>query len=133
VVPTCKARGDVCGVCGVADADGRVAYRPLWLSPRQFLVVAVAVEKSVHDYCLSIQQQLHELGFYVDVDLTDATLPKKMKMLREKPLYNYALVIGNKEAAAGEVNVRDRESNVLGTKPLNEFIAEVQQKIANFE
>ena len=105
----------------------------MWLSPRQFLVVAVAKDAKVHEHCQAVHDELHSRGYYVDLDLSDSTLPKKMKLLRENPMYNFVLVIGAKEAEAGQVNVRDRDSNVLGTKPLSEFLAEVQQKIANYE
>jgi threonyl-tRNA synthetase len=42
----------------------------------------------------------------------------------------YMLVVGDKEAEAGTVAVRLRTEENLGPKPLDEFIAMVQQVVA---
>jgi threonyl-tRNA synthetase len=49
---------------------------PLWLSPRQCSVVPV--DPKFNDYACSVQQQIHEAGFYVDVDDSARTLNKKV-------------------------------------------------------
>jgi threonyl-tRNA synthetase len=40
------------------------------------------------------------------------------------------LVVGDKEAAAGEVAVRSRSSGDLGPMPLGQFVERVTQEIA---
>ena len=41
------------------------------------------------------------------------------------------LVIGQREAEEGAVSVRHRDKDDLGTKPLDEFIAEITAEIKN--
>ncbi|HEY6104200.1 MAG TPA: His/Gly/Thr/Pro-type tRNA ligase C-terminal domain-containing protein, partial [bacterium] len=42
----------------------------------------------------------------------------------------YMLVVGDKEAAAGEVAVRGRTSGDLGPMPLGQFVERITQEIA---
>ncbi|MEI6178184.1 MAG: His/Gly/Thr/Pro-type tRNA ligase C-terminal domain-containing protein [Verrucomicrobiota bacterium] len=39
------------------------------------------------------------------------------------------LVVGAREAEEGTVSIRHRDKNVLGAKPLDEFIAEITGEI----
>ncbi|KAA8529546.1 hypothetical protein F0562_033655 [Nyssa sinensis] len=76
---------------------------PFWLSPRQAIVCSVS-EKSL-PYAVKVRDQIHQAGYYVDVDSTDRTIQKKV---REAQLaqYNYILVVGEEEANTGKVSVR---------------------------
>lgn len=103
---------------------------PLWLSPRQCLVVPVA---SAHnEYAEKVRQQIHDAGFYVDADLSDRKLDKKV---REGQLaqYNYILVVGKEEMDAGTVNIRTRDNQRHGTKPTQQLIDELRQLVAEFK
>ena len=51
---------------------------PFWLSPRQAILVPIHAAQI--PYCKWVQEQLRGCGFYVDVNETTATLPKKIKM-----------------------------------------------------
>ena len=42
----------------------------------------------------------------------------------------YMLIVGGKEAEAGTVSVRHRFKGDLGPRPLEQFIADLQQEIA---
>lgn len=100
---------------------------PLWLSPRQVIIVPVDVKYA--DYAYEVQQQIHEAGFYVDVDDTTRTLNKKV---REAQLgqYNFILVVGQQEVDAKAVNIRTRENEVQGTVSVSDFIAKVKGLVA---
>lgn len=50
--------------------------RPFWLSPRQAIVVPVAAPHKA--YASEVQKKLWDAGIYSEVDLSDATLPKKI-------------------------------------------------------
>lgn len=76
---------------------------PLWLSPRQVKVVPTRAD--AFEYAEVCQQRLADAGFYVDVDLSKKQFPKKVRTA-EKEKYNYIIVVGDKEADAGTVNVR---------------------------
>ncbi|XP_015894818.3 threonine--tRNA ligase, mitochondrial 1 [Ziziphus jujuba] len=81
---------------------------PFWLSPRQAIVCPVS-EKS-QPYALKVRDQIHEAGYYVDVDTSDRKIQKKV---REAQLaqYNYILVVGEEEANTGQVSVRERDKS----------------------
>eukprot|EP00871_Galdieria_phlegrea_P005862 jgi/Galph1/763/GphlegSOOS_G5533.1 len=89
---------------------------PFWLSPRQVIVIPVS-EKYI-EYAQNVKDCIHEEGFYVDIDISDRKLAKK---IREGQLaqYNYLLV-----ALQQSVNVRTRNNEVLGEKKLDEIIQE---------
>ncbi|GAK66757.1 threonyl-tRNA synthetase [Moesziomyces antarcticus] len=96
---------------------------PFWLSPRQVLVVPVTA--SVFDYAKKVQQQLWDQGFYADVDLSDNTLPKKVRN-GEIAQYNFVFVVGHEEMQTSSVNIRNRDDvNQKGkaeTMPLDKTI-----------
>ncbi|KAL4423853.1 hypothetical protein ABPG75_001154 [Micractinium tetrahymenae] len=97
---------------------------PLWLSPRQCMVVPIA--EGVYDYAHLVRRQLRKAGFHVDVDVADRKMQKKV---REAQLaqYNYILVVGEEEKAAGTVNVRTRDNQVHGQHSL-EHVVEVMSR-----
>ena len=103
---------------------------PFWLSPRQVLIVPVAL--LYMPYATEVRQALHSAGFHVDVDGSHNTLNKK---IREGQLaqYNFILVVGAKELEEGSVNIRTRDNVVQGTKPLAEAIAYFRQLDATFK
>ncbi|KAK7683774.1 threonyl-tRNA synthetase [Cerrena zonata] len=90
---------------------------PFWLSPRQVLVVPVAVPYK--DYASEIADKLSALGLYVDVDNGADTLPKKIRN-GEIAQYNFILVVGQEELDSKSVNVRNRDD--VGTKAKTEMI-----------
>ena len=100
---------------------------PLWLSPRQVSVVPVALKYL--DYAGVVARALLVDGFYVDVDASTNTLNKK---IREAQLeqYNYILVVGAEEEAAGTVNVRTRANERVGVVSLKDFVDKVKAEVA---
>ncbi|MBW0507961.1 hypothetical protein O181_047676 [Austropuccinia psidii MF-1] len=79
---------------------------PFWLSPRQVLVIPVA---SAHKaYAQEVAQKLRDAGLYADADMTDATLPKKIRN-GEISSYNFILVVGTEELESQSVNVRSAD------------------------
>jgi threonyl-tRNA synthetase len=74
---------------------------PFWMSPRQIAVIPVApkyddyAEKVTSKVCFiyaQIRQKCHEAGFFVDVDLSSETLPKK---IRNAEISHYNFTFGN--------------------------------------
>lgn len=93
---------------------------PLWLSPRQVLIIPVDLKYA--EYALELQGMIHLAGFYVDVDDSKNSLNKK---IREGQLaqYNFIFVVGQVEQDARSVNIRTRDNEVKGTKSIDEAIA----------
>nr|XP_027190307.1 threonine--tRNA ligase, mitochondrial 1-like isoform X3 [Cicer arietinum] len=85
---------------------------PFWLSPRQAILCPVS-EKS-QAYALQVRDQIHQAGYYVDVDTTDSKIQKKVHEARVTQ-YNYILVVGEEEANTGQVSVqlRDKEDHCV--------------------
>ncbi|KAG1752134.1 hypothetical protein EDB19DRAFT_1893055 [Suillus lakei] len=99
---------------------------PFWLSPRQVLVIPVAVPYK--EYAQEIATRLTDLGLFADVDNGADTLPKKIRN-GEIAQYNFILVVGQEELDSRSVNVRNRDD--VGTKSKGEMapIVEIEQKL----
>lgn len=80
---------------------------PFWLSPRQAIVCPIS-EKSI-DYAKKVQGEIHDAGYFVDVDTTDRKINKKIREAQVAQ-YNFILVVGEKEAESGKVDVRERNA-----------------------
>lgn len=80
---------------------------PLWLSPRQILIVPVGVK--YFEYAESLKDELvKKHHFYADVDVSGNTLQKKIRngqMLK----YNFIFIVGEQEQSERSVNVRNRD------------------------
>lgn len=92
---------------------------PLWLSPRQVMVIPVHAEWN--EYCEEVRQTLHDEGFYVDVDFSKSTFQKKVRNAQIAQ-YNFQLVVGEAEVKNGTVNIRTRENKVEGEKKVQDFV-----------
>ncbi|KAF9011877.1 tars protein [Cyathus striatus] len=82
---------------------------PFWLSPRQVLVVPVAVP--YREYATQIAERLSSVGLYAEVDNGADTLPKKIRN-GEVAQYNFIMVVGQEELDAQAVNIRNRDDMV---------------------
>ncbi|XP_010272819.1 PREDICTED: threonine--tRNA ligase, mitochondrial 1-like [Nelumbo nucifera] len=102
---------------------------PFWLSPRQAIVCPVS-EKS-QPYALQVRDQIHQAGYYVDVDTTDRKIQKKV---REAQLaqYNYILVVGEEEANTGQVSVRVRDKADHSVKSIQDLLTHFKEEVAAF-
>ena len=99
---------------------------PLWLSPIQVGVATVS-EKS-EAYGRQVFEQLKSAGLRAALDTGAEKIgPKKQRMRDEK--INYILVVGEKEAADGAVNVNDRDGRGLGNMNLEQFIEMCRSEI----
>jgi threonyl-tRNA synthetase len=103
---------------------------PLWLSPRQVMLVPVHAE--FYEYCDKVRQRLHDEGFYVDVDLSKATFQKKVRNAQIAQ-YNYQLVVGKAEVANESVNIRTRENKVEGEMKVDDFVEMLKKLRAEYQ
>ncbi len=76
---------------------------PFWISPRQAIVVPVSHAND--EYALKVQKALHDSGFHVESDCGDQTFNKRIRNA-ETNKHTFILVVGNKEAEDGTINVR---------------------------
>lgn len=99
---------------------------PIWLAPIQVVIMNItdAQQNTVSD----IVKKLVNLGYRAKEDLRNEKIGFK---IREHTVQRvpYMLVIGNKEMESGEVSVRTREGENLGTMSLLQFIDKLQKQI----
>jgi threonyl-tRNA synthetase len=101
---------------------------PVWLSPVQVALIPIS-EKHV-DYANKVADQLKAAGVRVHVDDRNEKMNAKV---REQTMQKvpFLLVVGEKEAEAGTVNVRVRgQQQPEGTYPATEFVERVKKLIA---
>ena len=92
---------------------------PVWLAPRQAVVVNITDKQS--DYARQVAAQLQEAGYRVETDLRNEKIGFKIREL-EIGKVPYVVVVGDKEMESGSVSVRARHGQDLGTLSLDEFL-----------
>jgi len=99
---------------------------PVWLSPVQAEVIPIADRHN--DTAYQVAQQLKEAGLRAEVDAGSDRMNAKIRnaQLQKIP---YMLVIGDREAEDGTVNVRLRSGEQRGTMPVEEFVAYAQDVV----
>lgn len=100
---------------------------PTWLAPMQVKVLPVS-EKS-REYAHGVAEQLKAAGVRAVLDERDEKIGYKIREARGVDRVPYMLIIGEKEAEAGNISVRDR-SNETVTREFDEFIADITTEIA---
>ncbi|GMV95818.1 MAG: threonine--tRNA ligase [Phycisphaerae bacterium] len=99
---------------------------PVWLAPVQAMVASVS-EKS-GGYAQAVHKRLTAAGIRAGLDNSPEKIgPKKHNARKQK--IPYILVVGEKEAADGTVNVNDRQGRNLGTWSLESFIERCSRDI----
>jgi threonyl-tRNA synthetase len=102
---------------------------PLWLSPVQVAIVPIS-EKHV-DYGKKVARELEVAGVRVHLDDRNEKMNAKVRehALQKVP---FILVVGEKEAEAGAVNVRVRgQQQPEGTVALGQFVERAKKLIAD--
>lgn len=103
---------------------------PLWLNPRQIKVVPIS-EKHL-DYANQIRDELRKYKYYVDVDESDNTVPKKVREAQLQ-MYNYIIVVGQKEIDTNTVNIRYRDTDAKKVCSISELLVELNSNIEEFK
>ena len=98
---------------------------PLWLAPLQLAVLAV--NDAASPYCRSVEAELKRRGWRVTMDERKETIGRK---IREAELAKipYLLVIGEREAAAKTVSVRERGKGDRGAVKLEVFLKTIAEE-----
>ena len=100
---------------------------PVWLSPVQAVMIPIA-ERHV-DYANKVGEQLKAAGVRIHVDARNEKMNAKIRehALQKVP---FLLVVGDKEAEAGRVNVRTRGKEKTDDMPSAEFVEKIKKLIA---
>jgi threonyl-tRNA synthetase len=100
---------------------------PVWLSPMQAVMIPIA-ERHV-EYANKVAAELKAAGVRVDVDGRNEKMNAKIRehAMQKVP---FLLVVGDKEAEAGKVNVRTRGKEKTEDMLAADFVAKVRDLIA---
>ena len=100
---------------------------PLWLSPVQ--VAVLPISEKFNKYAEEVIAALKEDGLRVQADLSPDKIGAKIRdaSLQKVP---YQLILGEKEATAGQVSVRALGAGDQGSMSLTEFVQRCRQEIA---
>ncbi len=99
---------------------------PTWLSPNQVTVMNITDKQS--DYCQKVVKKLKESGFRAKLDLRNEKIGFKIRehTLKRVP---YLLVVGDKEMESGEIAIRTRSGEDLGTMSVDGFIEKLTEEV----
>ncbi|MEG3766443.1 threonine--tRNA ligase [Alteromonas sp. 14N.309.X.WAT.G.H12] len=102
-------------------------FFPLWLAPQQVVVMNITDNQA--DYVSQTVKKLQKSGFRAKSDLRNEKIGFKIRehTLKRVP---YMLVCGDKEVESGQVAVRSRRGEDLGSMSLDAFIELAQKEIA---
>ncbi|MDR2124565.1 MAG: threonine--tRNA ligase [Desulfovibrio sp.] len=104
---------------GILTEHGAGAF-PVWLAPEQARILTVTDR---HDaFARSVQQRLRAAGIRAEVDLRNEKLGYKVRAAQVEKV-PFILVTGDKELEAGEVNLRLRGGETVGSKSLEDAAA----------
>ena len=100
---------------------------PVWLAPVQATVLPIT-DRNL-EYARTIETRLKEAGLRVAVDDRKEKVNLKIRdaQLQKIP---FMLVVGDREAQNNSVSVRNRKHGDLGSKRVDDFLADIQQFIA---
>ena len=85
---------------------------PVWLAPKQAVVVNITDKHAA--YATDVAERLQAAGFRAETDLRNEKIGFKIREL-ELAKVPYVVVVGDKEMVSGEVSVRARHGQDLGS------------------
>ncbi len=100
---------------------------PLWLVPDQCVVLPIS--EKYNDYAHHVAEQLNQADVRAIVDDRNEKIGKKIRDNELKRI-PYMLIVGEKEAATGEVSVRKQGEGDQGSKKITTFAAEINAEVA---
>jgi threonyl-tRNA synthetase len=101
---------------------------PVWLSPVQAVVIPVADRHL--DYARGVQVQLAGKGLRVEVDDSQNSMQKKIRDNSRQKI-PYLLIVGDREAEHGSVNVRRRGEKQQEEMALGDFAEAISGEVSS--
>jgi threonyl-tRNA synthetase len=101
---------------------------PVWLSPVQAVMIPISERHA--EYANKVASQLKEVGVRVHVDSRNEKMNAKIRehAMQKVP---FLLVVGDKEAEAGKVNVRTRGKEKTEDMLAADFVQKIKRLIAD--
>ena len=108
----------------IEETKGRF---PTWLAPVQVKVLPVS-EKTL-DYASQVQEKLEDAGLRSVLDASNEKIGYKIRQAQQEDRVPYMLILGAKEAEAGNISVRTRGGEDLGAMSLEDFLDKICTEI----
>ncbi len=103
---------------------------PLWLTPTQ--VVVLPISDKYNEYAEKVAEALNDAEYRTEVDGRNEKIGRKIRDNETKHI-PFMLVVGEKEAAEGQVSVRKQGKTDLGTMSIEDFkkliAAEIEKEL----
>lgn len=99
---------------------------PTWLAPVQAIVLPIT--DRTRDYAQQVADTLAASGIRAETDFRSEKIGYKIREAQNMKI-PYMLVLGDKEAEAGNVSVRTRSGGDMGTMEISQFTAEILEEI----
>ncbi|MDR5172622.1 threonine--tRNA ligase [Methylobacillus flagellatus] len=108
--------------------ENHAGAMPAWLAPVQAMVLNISDGQA--EYVASVVEELRKNGFRIDSDLRNEKITYKIRehSLQKLP---YLLIAGEREMQTGQVAVRTRKGEDLGSMPVSAFIERLKNDIAD--
>jgi threonyl-tRNA synthetase len=103
---------------------------PVWLAPLQAAIIPIA-DRHV-EYAKKVEEKLQAEGMRAWVDDRNERMNAKIRDAQNQKI-PYMLVVGDKEAEAGQVALRLRNNENPGPMPLADFIERAKKEIQSAE
>ncbi len=103
---------------------------PVWVAPEQIRLITVNQEDETVEFASNLQNAATKLGLRVVVDNSNESVGKK---IRDAEVWKvpYAIVVGEKEVAGGELSPRIRKDLVVGDGSKSYTVEEFLKTVAN--
>ena len=99
---------------------------PLWLAPEQVRILPIS--EKFTDYARGLEAKLRAKHIRCSVDVEADPIGGKIRRGRDMRI-PYLLVVGEREAAAGEVAVRSRDKGEEGAMKFEDILARLEKEI----
>ena len=96
---------------------------PVWLAPVQVKFLPIS-DKHL-EYAKELRKKFKKLGIRVEVDESNEKIGYKIRKAQMEKV-PYMAIIGDKEMESQTLSIRDRSQGDIGAKPIDEFIAHIQ-------
>lgn len=99
---------------------------PLWMSPRQVMIVPVA--EKFEEYARNLNNTLKNLDIRSDIDFSADSFSKKIRNW-EMEKYNYIVIVWEEEVMNNTVSIRNVRTKEQSTMKIDEFVYKLNSEI----
>jgi len=99
---------------------------PAWMSPEQVRIISISDENN--EYAEEILRKLKKVGVHATLDSDSDRMQNKIRKAQEMKV-PYMLILGKREAEAGQVSVRLRSGEAINGIPYEEFESKLTSNI----